>query len=223
MTGPHRRFPSRVEEPSSRWRRPIADPMQRPLAALLLITLLAACSAASPPAFYPSVVAGVRRTPPPASLAPPSLSQAPSPSIEGRPPVDPSISPISLAHPTNEARAALERCGVADGSVGLRVVRAGLVPHANDVPKYVPLPGYQLELQNDEPMWVVELGGEQTVHGGSFLASGPRPVAWVDPICIVSRQYSGFIGAGPTRLSDGTLVTPPPQPSPMLSLPTPAP
>jgi hypothetical protein len=100
------------------------------------------------------------------------------------------------------------------------------VPHARDALKYLPLPAYQHELQNSDPVWVFELRGElPMLNGPSFASgqSGPQQVAWIDPICIVSKQFSGFIGAGPVRMSDGTTVAPPPAPSPSMLLPTRAP
>jgi hypothetical protein len=138
--------------------------------------------------------------------------------------VDSSIAPVSLSHPSAAARKVLDRCGV--GWIGgtLQIVGMGLVPHARDLPKYVRIPAYDIEIQNDDPMWVVEFQGEmpQTLHA-SPAGSGPTDVAWVDPICIVSAHDSGFLGVGPLKMSDGSVVQPLPAAPPIRSLPPPLP
>ena len=74
----------------------------------------------------------------------------------------------------------------------LSVVGAGLILHARDVPHYIPLPSYQIELQNDDPMWVFQLHGELAMRaiGPSSWASEP-----------IDLSVSGAVdGAGTARV-----------------------
>jgi hypothetical protein len=126
------------------------------------------------------------------------------------PPVDPSVEPISLSHPSTEAAAALDRCIY--GRTDVEVVAGGRIAHARDAWQYVPVPRNQREIQSDEAMWLIQLRGQFIVPtpGGAAAGAG----VWQDPLCMIRKGESGYIGiAGPGADASGMTR----------SLPTPAP
>ena len=124
------------------------------------------------------------------------------------PAVDPSIEPISLKHPSAEAAAALERCLA--GRSDIEVVAGGRIARARDAWEYVPVPRNQLELQSDEPTWLIQLRGEFIFPTPNGAAPGAG--VWHDPLCLVRRGESGYIAVSDSDASSITRALPPPTP-----------
>ncbi len=75
------------------------------------------------------------------------------------------------------------------------MVAGGRIAHPRDAWRYVPVPRYQREIQSDEPVWLIQLGGRFTFPTPSGAADAGT---WHDPLCIVGPRESGFIKvAGP--------------------------
>ena len=116
------------------------------------------------------------------------------------PPVDPAIKPISLSHPGADAAAVLAFC-FASGT-DMEVVAGGRIPRGRDAWEYVPVPRYQIEIQSDQPVWLLQLRG-QFIHS---TPSGAPAGAGIeqDPLCIVGPRFPGFIdvrGAGSSAIT----------------------
>lgn len=133
-------------------------------------------------------------------------------------PIDLSIAAVSRSDPSPAAQAALSACG-ASGPKGVGVTTAfvisgmGLVPHARDVPEYVPLWGIEPEIQTDKPAWVIQMAGR--VDWGD---------SWgVDPVCVVIDGASSMFEPGTYGRGTQTVVPPTPSRSPTRALPPLAP
>lgn len=147
-----------------------------------------------------------------APSVPVSAPTAVTPSL----PVDTTIQPESLTHPSAMAAQALSQCNAAQFGLD-RIAAMGLVPTARQVSSYAPLTGREPELQGATPAFVIQFRGPipQVKYNGE---------TWIDPICVVVDGDSGFYATGSRILLSGIEVTPDPVPTkPTLSLPPPAP
>jgi hypothetical protein len=123
------------------------------------------------------------------------------------PPVDPSIEPISLSHPSSDAAAALDRC--LGGRRDVEVVSAGRIAHARDAWEYAPLPNYTVEIQSDEPAWLLQLGGDFLLPSPS---GAPDANVFHDPLCIVRAGADGYFDVSHADPSAMTKSLPSPTP-----------
>jgi hypothetical protein len=132
-------------------------------------------------------------------------------------PVDTSIEPVSLSHPSPEAAEALRICQVNEGIGADQVSGMGRIPHARDAFRYVPLTGLEPEIQTDAPAWIVTFTGEVPMPKSGEI--------WIDPTCIVVGGGGGMYATGPVEItSSHVTVTPPPgNQQPDLALPPPLP
>ena len=131
-------------------------------------------------------------------------------------PIDPSLAPVSASHPSAAAAAALESCGVPSPYPINQVVGMALISRARDLPRYVGLPDFQWEIQNDDPAWVIQFQGP--------IAQPLISQTWTDPICVrfkAKSVNSGFFAAQPAMPVPG--ITPVPGIAPTLALPPLAP
>src|SRR4051812_39091861 len=168
--------------------------MERPRASMLLLLAVAISGCMAPQAgdasAAPSQLAtttGSAATTPSSSVATASAvasstTTATAPASVGASssslPVDPSITPISRSHPTPEAAEAFSLCNVNDATIGMdKVAAAGQIPHARDLPAYVPFSPQEPEIQTDSPAFVIEIRGDVL-----FPLSG-----WtgINPTCVV--------------------------------------
>lgn len=88
-------------------------------------------------------------------------------------PVDPDLTPVSLSHLSVAAKAAFDLCVLPDQAPA--VVGMALLPSARDVRKYMLTNGNEPELQDDVPVWVVQLKGPVTYRFGTVF----------HPLCVV--------------------------------------
>lgn len=138
----------------------------------------------------------------PAGLAVPDLPEVP---------VDIALSAVSRSNPSVAAKAALDLC-VRPGEMSL-VVGMALLPSARDVGKYMLSSGRDPELQDDTPVWLVQLKGEVTYRSGTVF----------HPTCMVKDGDRSIYAAYGGR-QDGTTWYPPDDfVPPVLALPPLAP
>ena len=115
---------------------------------------------------------------------------------------------VSLSHPDADAAAVLAFCLASGGD--MEVVAGGRIPRGRDAWEYVPVPRYQIEIQSDQPVWLLQLRG-QYIHptpSGAPAGAGIEQ----DPLCIVGPRFPGYIHV---RGYDSSAIT--------RSLPSPAP
>ena len=154
------------------------------LGPLVTALLLVACTdgAGAAPSVSPGdgLVAG--------NSAPASASSpAPRPTALAQLPVDSSIAPVSESEPPADAAAAMQDCYVDYFGVAT-ISGMGLVPHARDIGKYIPVRGQEPELATDDPAWAITFAGKVTL---------PRGLGWtVDPACVVvdGERYFYIVG-----------------------------
>jgi hypothetical protein len=111
-------------------------------------------------------------------------------------PVDPALTPVSRSNPGPEAKAALELC-VRPDELAL-VVGMALLPSAREVGRYMLSNGKEPELQDDAPVWLVQLEGPVTYRFGTVF----------HPTCMVKKgEPTLFMAYGGSQ--DGATWTPP--------------
>jgi hypothetical protein len=151
-----------------------------------------------------------------ASAPPTTVSPTAAATGYGGRPIDASLTPVSASHPSPAAAAALESCGVPSPYPINQVVGMALISRARELPKYVGLPDFQLEIQNDDPAWVIQFQGP--------IAQPWIAEIWTDPICVRFKARSvnsGYFAAQPAMPVAG--ITPDPGIAPTLALPPLAP
>jgi hypothetical protein len=116
-------------------------------------------------------------------------------------PVDPSIEPVSLAHPSPESAEALRICQVNEGIGADQVSGMGRIDHARNAIRYVPLTGREPEIQTDAPAWIVTFTGEVPMPKSGEI--------WIDPTCIVVGGGGGIYATGPVENSSTHLTVTP--------------
>ncbi len=142
-------------------------------------------------------------------------SEPPATTPTSKPPIDASITAVSLSHPSAAAREAIDLCNA--GQYGLdKIAGWGQLTTARDAVHYAPLTGLEPETKVDRPAFVIQFKGQipQPSYDGEI---------WVDPICVVIDGAPGFFATGPRILAGGAAVTPLPALLPDRSLPSPAP
>jgi hypothetical protein len=175
--------------------------MSRSLLAGIVAVLVAACtvSASPTPSADPSpspdgVAPAEPSAPPPAASPTPSTVRT----------VDPTIEPVSASAPSPDARKVMELCLALklSGEVDVEhVAGMGLIPHARDAVRYVPLTGREPELETDEPAWLIQLRGEILLPRGFGTA--------FDPTCVVVGGDRYLYITGPIfHRGETTLTTP---------------
>lgn len=184
---------------------------------LLLLTAIATigCTAAEPQTA--GGVVSSTDSAEPASSTPAWFdpSWPPPPPRPDPPPVDPTVTPISRASATAEAKQALEVCGALERD-SPAIDRMGLIPVAAVAPEYVRVTAAAPQLTTNalSPAWVIEFRGER-----------PDPMAgqsWIDATCIVIDGEPVFYATGPVRdLETGRIERGyyPSKPPPQKSLP----
>lgn len=139
-----------------------------------------------------------------ATPALPSLAVSPAESVGAVATfaLEPTPEAVSASDP--EVRRVLESCEVFESYVGIdKVAGVGYLEHASDAPHYVPVDPNNVEIQTDDPAWVVAFRGE-------IPRFKYRGETWVDPICIVVGGQATFLGVGARLLADGGMITPAP-------------
>jgi len=133
-------------------------------------------------------------------------------------PVDPSMEAVSRSSPQPAAQRALEACGFNDFQQRPLSMVAGMgkAPSGYAARDYAALSGNEPELMTEDPVWMIQLGGEL-----------PDPFTGevsIDPLCISIGGDGLIYSVGEIILSDGTVYTPQPVPAPpRYSLPSLAP
>ena len=115
-----------------------------------------------------------------------------------------------MSNPDAAARQAFELCQ--EGGYLDQVIRAGRIPSARDIGHYIRVTGREPEFDTDEPVFVLQFFGEIRLPSG-------RGETWIDPICFVVGDRSGFMATGDVRGPDGSVSSPQPAPAPDRSLP----
>jgi hypothetical protein len=114
-------------------------------------------------------------------------------------PVDPSLTPISIGNLSGEASDALDACWITDtqhelvSAFGLEVV-AGMakVPHAKDLPTYLPLIN-DPTITGEAPAWAIRLQGEIQLPHLELVRDPSCVIIRSDPVWFVTgaRQVNG--------------------------------
>jgi len=115
---------------------------------------------------------------------------APDAGAAGAPPVDQTLTALSLSNLPKEAAEVLELC------LGDRPDRVGgmaQVDAARDVPKYAWFWGEPPELATDDPAWVVQIAGDLTGRNGTYH----------DPTCVVINGERFIFVTGGMKTIDG--------------------
>ena len=154
---------------------------------------------------------------------PPNDGPTPEPTVaaSSEPPLAPSqttdgITPISMTQPTAAAADVFAKCQIGKSGEGQpitfeMVTGMGEIPYAKDVLRYAPLTGREPLLDDDGPVWIVQVRGDVYQRGGE---------TWTDPTCVVTKQRSGWLATGPVTLPTGDVVQPEePKVQPDLALP----
>ena len=145
-----------------------------PLAAVVVVVVLVMLVAVGGPRTAMTSPSGTG-SPPPTGSASPATTTIPQPSnatgFRGLP-VDPSLTPVSLADPG--VSTALSACGWRDQ--WSKVAGMARLP-ANEVHRFMLTNGREPELQTDEQVWAIQFQG-------GVLA---RTAILVDPMCVVIR------------------------------------
>lgn len=174
------------------------------LMAAVSVMVVAACSSLTPGA-------------PSASLSLPSPSGGGSGIGYGGRPIDTTLTPVSASSPGPDAARVLDFCQVSQNDRG-NVAGIAKLPHATDVYRYVDLSGKEPGLQGTDPTWVVQFKG--------VITQPMSGEAWVDPVCVVNSEDSGFYASGPVLdiNTHAVKATPmPPSKPATMALPTLAP
>jgi hypothetical protein len=137
----------------------------------------------------------------------PGAQLAPTASAAGAPPVDQTLTALSLGNIPKEAAEVLELC------VGDRPDLVGgmaQVDHARDVPKYAWFWGEPPELATDDPAWVVQIAGDLPGRNGTYH----------DPTCVViNGERFVFVTGGMTTIDGHDEPRSPDARPPVLALP----
>jgi hypothetical protein len=99
-------------------------------------------------------------------------------------PIVPSLAVVPRTHLHAEADQAITACNVNWDRIG----GIGLVPRARDVPLYAPVSPQTIEIQSDQPAWVIQIRGQFT----AVLAPGTM----LDPTCVVINGSQTLFGTG---------------------------
>ena len=105
-------------------------------------------------------------------------------------PVPPAVHPppplakVSRTHLPPAADQAITACNVTWDRIG----GIGLVPRARDVSLYAPLSPQTIEIQSDEPAWVIQIRGQYTAP--------LDPSTELDPTCVVVNGSQMIFGTG---------------------------
>lgn len=191
--------------------------MNARVGALTLLGVLVLACTAAPGQSISTAATSDSAKPDPSSPVPASPISVASAGSSGTPlterPVDPSVEPVSLTHPSSEAADALQICQISD-TIGANLVSGmGRINHARDAVRYAWLTGVEPEIQTDAPAWIATFKGEVPMPMNGEI--------WVDPTCIVVSGDGGFYATGPVKiLSSDVTVTPlPAKQKPDLALP----
>jgi hypothetical protein len=127
-------------------------------------------------------------------------------------PIDRTLTPVSRSNPSEEAKAALDRC-VKPEEMSL-VVGMARLPSARDVRRYTLTNGNEPELQDEVPVWAVQLKGEVWYRFGTVF----------HPLCVVKNGEALLFAPYGGRHQDGSVWYPPADfTPPILALPPLAP
>ncbi len=94
------------------------------------------------------------------------------------------LAQVSRTHLPPDADQAITACNVNWDRIG----GIGLVPRARDVSLYAPVSPQTLEIQSDQPAWVIQIRGQFT----AVLAPGTM----LDPTCVVINGSQTIFGTG---------------------------
>jgi hypothetical protein len=131
-------------------------------------------------------------------------------------PVDPGLTSISVRNLSAEASEVLDTCWITDtkhelvAAIGFGAV-AGIakVPHANDLPRYLPLIN-DPTVTGDAPAWAIRLQGE--IHL-------PHVGALRDPSCVVIGESRSWFVTGAREINGEWEETVRPSDPPQFRLP----
>lgn len=131
----------------------------------------------------------------------------PNPGAAGAPPVDQTLTALSLSNLPKEAAEVLELCvGDSPDLVG----GMAQVDPARDVPKYAWFWGEPPELATDDSAWVIQIAGDLTGRNGTYH----------DPTCVViNGERFIFVTGGMTTIDGQEEPRSPDARPPVLTLP----
>ena len=125
----------------------------------------------------------------------------PVPSTSTPLPSGPTLQPVSLSNPTDEAREVMVQCMVFEHPE--KVAGMAKVPHARDLPLYTRLTDKVPEIQTDSPAWVVAFDGDIRLvtysHAGIITETDPTCVV----VGVVDYGNALWFGTGPSVDSQG--------------------
>jgi hypothetical protein len=152
------------------------------------LLLLVACAASVAAC---SVATSADRSSFSASVTPVTVAAPTGVASVGEARVDDSLAPVSLSHPSDDAKEALRLCV---GDKEKLVAGMALLKSAREVPRYGWWFGNPPELDTDAPAWVVQFAGDLPRRNGGTLH---------DPTCVVIDGVNWMFATGGSSAADG--------------------